>query len=530
MSVGRHSTPSGPPNNSSEQDNLVAQTSVSFPGSSARSASAASASAGSRSRSHLTAQRSQQSQQPGTAPTPATGNSGNSAIEKGHPAPASDNVALARRLLAGFLVLSALAALVSVIVLWPRGQAPEVLPGYKETQAAAAESVTGVVTKHETGHCGSPDNGQVFNGAPRPAPAAAAAPAAPAATAAGPAPAPMPVPGPAAPPAPMPEPMPMPMPGGAAAGAAKECGQSVVKLTSGPNEGRNTLLETSGLPGEVELKTGDKIVLSIHKNLGAQPTYAFLDMNRGTALWIWLVAAVVLIVAVAKLRGFSSLIGLGITLLVVGGFLVPGLLLGLNPIALAITTGAVVLFPVIFMVHGRNWKAASALAGTLITLGISALLAHIAIATSSLRGLGDDNNLLIQLYLPNVSVTGLILAGFIIGALGVLNDVTIAQASTVHELYDANPRSTPVQVFKSAMEVGRDHISSMVYTLVLAYLGAALPLTLLLNVADRPLSQILNSDVVATELLRSAIGAMALVLAVPITTAIAAWTIRGRDS
>ncbi|NEK06097.1 YibE/F family protein, partial [Rhizobium leguminosarum] len=148
--------------------------------------------------------------------------------------------------------------------------------------------------------------------------------------------------------------------------------------------------------------------------------------------------------------------------------------------------------------------------------------------TSQLCGLGNEDNLLIHLYLPEVSVPGLLMAGFIIGALGVLNDVTIAQSSTVHELFLASPESSARSTFAAALRVGRDHIASMVYTLVLAYLGTALPLAMLLSVSDRPLMQALSSDVVATELIRSAIGAISLVLAVPITTFIAAHTVRAR--
>lgn len=258
---------------------------------------------------------------------------------------------------------------------------------------------------------------------------------------------------------------------------------------------------------------------------GIGNTYTFLDMDRTTTIWLWLGAAVLLIVLVGMTRGILSLIGLGITLAAVMGFLVPALLRGGDPVALSITAGAAILFPVLFLVHGINWKSASALAGTLTTMVLAAGLANLAISTSQLRGLGNEDNLLIQLYLPEVSVTGLLLAGFIIGALGVLNDVTIAQASTVQELYEAAPKSRPMEVFRSAMRVGRDHIASMVYTLVLAYLGTALPLSILLSVSDRPLMQSLTSDVVATELLRSIIGAVALVLAVPITTFIAAYTV-----
>ena len=178
--------------------------------------------------------------------------------------------------------------------------------------------------------------------------------------------------------------------------------------------------------------------------------------------------------------------------------------------------------------HGFSWKTSAALAGTVISLVLAAVLAHLAIGQNQLRGLGNEDNLLIQLYLPDVTVTGLMLCGFIIGALGVLNDVTIAQASTVNELADIEPDANPWRLFAGAMKVGRDHIASMVYTLVLSYTGAALPLLLLLSVADRPFGEVLTSDVMATELLRSAIGALALALAVPITTAIAAFSVVGQ--
>ncbi|MFK3615645.1 YibE/F family protein [Corynebacterium amycolatum] len=479
-------------------------------------------------------------------------------------------------MLATVLTVAGIATFLAVIGLWPSGEAPSPGPGFLQSQTSAAETVKGTVVKHSVGACNSPDNGRVFDDQPRPGLAAS-----------------------------LNDP------------AAPKCQLSVIELTSGPDEGKKTLLEASGLPGEIELEEGDKVVLAIHRpnaagtgavDNGAVPdpglmtpapgvvpapapegaegepapdaeapapapapeqepapesdaevpaapaapeapapatdtnvvdlapdqvvdtasignTYTFLDMDRTTTIWLWLGAAVLLIILVGMTRGVLSLIGLGITLAAVMGFLVPALLRGGDSVALAITAGAAILFPVLFLVHGINWKSASALAGTLTTMVLAAGLANLAISTSQLRGLGNEDNLLIQLYLPDVSVTGLLLAGFIIGALGVLNDVTIAQASTVQELYEAAPRSRPMEVFRSAMRVGRDHIASMVYTLVLAYLGTALPLSILLSVSDRPLMQSLTSDVVATELLRSTIGAVALVLAVPITTLIAAYTV-----
>ena len=517
--------------------------------------------------------------EPAAHSKPAPARQTEPAQAKPKPTKPRHNPTRARRSLATVLTVAGIATFLAVIGLWPSGEAPSPGPGFLQSQTSAAETVKGTVVKHSVGACNSPDNGRVFDDQPRPGLTAS-----------------------------LNDP------------AAPKCQLSVIELTSGPDEGKKTLLEASGLPGEIELAEGDKVVLAIHRpnaagtgavDNGAVPnpglmtpapgvvpapapegaegepapdaeapapapapeqepahesgaeapaapappappapaapavdtnvvalaphqvvdtasignTYTFLDMDRTTTIWLWLGAAVLLIILVGMTRGVLSLIGLGITLAAVMGFLVPALLRGGDPVALAITAGAAILFPVLFLVHGINWKSASALAGTLTTMVLAAGLANLAISTSQLRGLGNEDNLLIQLYLPDVSVTGLLLAGFIIGALGVLNDVTIAQASTVQELYEAAPRSRPMEVFRSAMRVGRDHIASMVYTLVLAYLGTALPLSILLSVSDRPLMQSLTSDVVATELLRSTIGAVALVLAVPITTLIAAYTV-----
>ncbi|HCT9181586.1 TPA: YibE/F family protein, partial [Corynebacterium aurimucosum] len=142
----------------------------------------------------------------------------------------------------------------------------------------------------------------------------------------------------------------------------------------------------------------------------------------------------------------------------------------------------------------------------------------------------SEDNLKLLLYMPGVSVVGVLLCGFIVGALGSLNDIAVAQASTVRELHAADPTVGPGTLFTSAMKVGRDHIASMVYTIVLTYTGAALPLLMLITAAQRPALQILSSDLVATEVLRSLLGAMALTLAVPLTTVIAAFTVpEGRD-
>ncbi|WJY68618.1 YibE/F family protein [Corynebacterium auris] len=387
------------------------------------------------------------------------------------------NSSAARKALAGALAAALVLTLLGLVLLWPRGEAPEPEPGFRESQAVAAEAFEGEVQSVFDTGCEAAATGRVFDDTSAPG-----------------------------------------MPPG------EECTTSVVRILEGPDATLNTLLQTTGRPDEPDLEEGQRVLLTRSDHADGAAHYSFLDMERTVPLAAWLALAALAVIVIGGWRGVRALVGLAFTLLLLFFFLVPALLRGGPPVTLAVVSGAAILFPVLFLVHGWNWKAASALGGTLVALVAAAGLARAAIGTTQVRGLGEDSNLLIQLYLPGVSVAGLMLAGFIIGTLGALNDATVAQSSTVAELAEANPAARPFQLFTSAMRVGRDHIASMVYTLVLAYVGAALPMTLLLAVVDRPLGQVLTSDVVATELLRSAVGAMGLALAVPATTVIAAST------
>lgn len=304
-----------------------------------------------------------------------------------------------------------------------------------------------------------------------------------------------------------------------------DCQRAIVAITSGSNEGMHTQLVSYGQAGEPVFEVGQHFLLTETTDENGEHIYTFSDYSRGTALVVWAVILILAMIAFAAWRGVRALAGLIITLGIVGFILLPSIARGISPMWLALICGAAILIIVVPLVHGINWKSASALAGTLISLVLAAIFSSLAINTTNLRGLGDDNHLKILLYLPEVSIPGLLLCAFIIGALGVLNDVTVSQASTITELVELDGTASPWRLFFGAMGVGRDHIASMIYTLVLSYTGAALPLLLLLSVADRPLIQTLTSDVMAGEILRSGVGALALTLAVPITTIIAAWTV-----
>ncbi len=206
---------------------------------------------------------------------------------------------------------------------------------------------------------------------------------------------------------------------------------------------------------------------------------------------------------------------------VVVGFLLPALLDGKPAIPVALVAGAVILYAVLYLAHGVSLKTSSALLGTLAAMVLAAVLSYLCIELTHLTGLSEEQNTNVQTYIEHIDITGLLLAGFIIGSLGVLNDVTITQASSAFELAELDKHASRRKVFGGAMRVGRDHIASTVYTLVLAYAGGALPLLLLFSVSGRPLQDVLVGDAVAIEIVRSAVGGIALALSVPLTTAIA---------
>lgn len=383
-----------------------------------------------------------------------------------------------RIILASFLLLGAIATVIAVGVQWPHGKAIT-NDGFHQTSALAQEVAEGTVTVETSGSCSSAQIGKTFDTAP----AAETVPT-----------------------------------------GQEPCPQLIVDITDGPDKGLRTLLASPNSDGSADVNIGDRVLLSTTTNPDGTRSYSFQDFQRGTPLWIWLALTLVAICVVGAWRGVRAILGLALTLGVIAVFLLPALARGGNPMVLAITACAAVLYLVLFLVHGINWKTASSLGGTLTAMLLGTGLAALAIDTSELRGLADENNFQILLYLPGVQVTGLLLAGFILGTLGVLNDVTVAQASTISELQAANPSASRWSLFTTAMRVGRDHLASTVYTLVLSYAGAALPLLVLLSVSGRSLHHILTSDIMATEILRSATGSLALVAAVPLTTAIAAVT------
>lgn len=299
------------------------------------------------------------------------------------------------------------------------------------------------------------------------------------------------------------------------------CQRAAVQLTSGPDARTSTELLLPVGPGQPVLHRGDHLVLGRSSDPSGT-TYYFADFQRGMALAWMGIAFAVLVVAVGRWRGIGALVGLGVTGAVVTQFVLPAVLDGKPPVAVALVGSAAIVLVALYVAHGPNVRTTTALLGTLAGLCATGGLAIAAVHLAHLSGLSSEEATFVQTFAGNVNLQGLLLGGIIIGSLGVLNDVTVTQASAVWEIHRAEPARSRRSLYLAGMRVGRDHIASTVYTLALAYIGAAMPLLILFSIANRRLTDVVTSDVVAQEVVRTLAGGTGLLLAVPLTTGIAA--------
>jgi uncharacterized membrane protein len=305
-------------------------------------------------------------------------------------------------------------------------------------------------------------------------------------------------------------------------GQGEACVLATVKITGGKAAGLLTQLQLTPGPGTPPLHAGEAVrVEATHATDG--PAYVFADFDRHRSLLVLGIVAALVLVGVARLRGLAALVGLGAGVAMVVLFLIPGILAGEPALPLTLTGSAALLIVLLYLVHGPSTRTSCALAGTLLGLGITGVAAYAGVHIASLYGQNDEDLVTVQTYSHQLDIRSLIIAGFVIGALGALNDLTVTQASTVWELRAANPALGGRVVYRAAMRVGRDHIASAVYTLVFAYVGTALPSLLLFSLADQRVLDVITSDTVAIELLAAMVGVVGLVAVVPVTTALAAY-------
>jgi uncharacterized membrane protein len=300
------------------------------------------------------------------------------------------------------------------------------------------------------------------------------------------------------------------------------CETALILVHGGPDKGQEVSVDQLGQPGVVTLHVGDHVLLVRGVGPSGKATYGFYDYQRSHPLALLAFVFAVVVVAVGRWRGVGALAGLALTWLVMVRFVLPAILEGRDPVAVSLVGAAIIVLVVLFIAHGVTERTATAVLGTLVSLLLVELIATVAVHATSLSGLGNEGTGFIQGFVANVRVQGLLLGGIVIGSLGVLNDITVTQASATWEIHEADPTRRFLDVYRSAMRVGRDHIASTVYTLVLAYAGAALPLLLLFTLASQPLNQVVTAENVAEEVVRALVGSIGLVMAVPLTTALAA--------
>ncbi|MCW8215172.1 MULTISPECIES: YibE/F family protein [Streptomyces] len=299
------------------------------------------------------------------------------------------------------------------------------------------------------------------------------------------------------------------------------CKKATVEVTTGKDKGR-TFVEIIQPDATRKLKQGQGVVVAYAPDAPRDLQYSVTDVDRSFPMALLAGIFALAVVGVGRLRGLMALIALAVSFAVLTLFILPAILQGSNPLLVAVVGASAIMLIALYTCHGLTARTSVAVLGTLISLVLIGLLGSLFIGWASLTGNTDDNTGLIHGLYPEIDMSGLLLAGVIIGSLGVLDDVTVTQTSAVWELHQADPTMGVRRLYKAGIRIGRDHIASVVNTLVLAYAGAALPLLLLFSIAQSSVGVVANSELVAEEIVRTLVGSIGLVASVPVTTVLAA--------
>ncbi len=309
-------------------------------------------------------------------------------------------------------------------------------------------------------------------------------------------------------------------PGTGVDGGSQTCATVTVTIEDGPEANENVRLD---LPPDVYgsgFEPGVRVVMNRAPVGDPDARYSFNDFARGFPIATLALAFAIAVIAVARMRGLASILGLSFAFFILLEFMLPGLLAGSSPVLIGLVGSSAIMLVVLYLAHGFSARTTTALLGTLFGLGMVTALGAYGQSAARVSGLASEENVVLAGFAAELDLSGLVLCGIIVAGLGVLNDVTITQASAVWELHQISPDLPAKTLFASAMRIGRDHIASTVYTIVFAYAGASLPLLLLFEIYQRPVLDIVTSGVIAEEVVRTLVGAIGLILAVPVTTAI----------
>ncbi|WP_052433184.1 YibE/F family protein [Streptacidiphilus carbonis] len=303
--------------------------------------------------------------------------------------------------------------------------------------------------------------------------------------------------------------------------AQDACALVSVAITSGKDSGRTVRLTLT--PDQTAVySVGEKVVLDYSPTAPAALQYTIGDADRSMPMAILAGIFALAVVLVGRLRGLAALVALGISFAVLSQFVLPAILKGEDPLRVAVIGGGAIMLMALYLCHGLSARTSVAVLGTLVSLGLIGVLGEVFIGLTHLTGNTSDETALVHSLFAGIKLPGLLLAGVIIGSLGVLNDVTVTQASSVWELRAADPTMGTRDLYRAGIRIGRDHIASTVNTLVMAYAGAALPLMLLFTIANRGIWTVATSEIVAEEVVRTLVGSIGLIASVPLTTLLAA--------
>ncbi|GDY28814.1 YibE/F family protein [Gandjariella thermophila] len=303
----------------------------------------------------------------------------------------------------------------------------------------------------------------------------------------------------------------------------KQCLLVTVQMTDGVAAGQSVTEPVPIEPSTPRFSVGDHVVLAYNgSNPGSPDSYEIVDFQRGVPLVALALLFALAVLVLGRWQGLAALGALVLSFLVLVFFVLPAILAGHDPVLVAVVGAGLIMFAVLYLTHGLSARTSTAVLGTLVSLALIGALGVAFSAVAKLTGLDEDTANLIAVLGHGVDSRGLLLAGVVIGALGVLDDVTVTQTSAVWELRRANPALGWRQLYAAGLRIGRDHVASAVNTLVMAYAGAALPVLLAYSVSGRGFGDVVSVQAVAQEVMRTLVGSIGLVASVPITTVLAA--------
>jgi uncharacterized membrane protein len=298
-------------------------------------------------------------------------------------------------------------------------------------------------------------------------------------------------------------------------------GSTCIKVRARLDGGKQVDFDTTDPTGGT-FRAGQRVQLAVIEQPGQPPFYNIRDLERTRPLLLLVALFVLAVVAFGRWQGVRSLLGLGLSFLVIVGFVVPAILRGRSPVPVALVGAMAIMLVSLYLAHGPSRMTTAAVVGTALALGLTAALSAAFVAAAALTGLASEDALNASFAVGGLSLRGLLLAGIILGGLGVLDDVTVSQASLVFELRRADPAAGFGELVGGALAVGRDHVAATVNTLFLAYVGASLPLLVLFVTSGDAFGTVATAEAVAVEVVRTLCGSVGLIAAVPLTTVLAA--------